>query len=654
MEFADIETVAVVGAGRMGAGIAEVASLAGYQVTLRDASEELVEAGYERVEAGLDRLAAQERIGESDAKAALDRIEPVVDLERATAEAEVVVEAVPEPEEIKRDVYDELSAVAPREAVFVSSTASHAITALSEMTDRPERLCGMHFFDPPVGVQLVEVVAGDHTSEDTLEQVERLAEAFGKTPIRVRGDPPGFIVNRVLVPTVNEAAWLLASGTDRETIEATATHELGFPRGVFGYADHQGLDVVDAVLSRLRREEGDAYEASPKLTERVEAGELGHRTGQGFLDHEGDRATPGTDAGSAEVERLLLATMANEVAKLVGAELADPTSIDEALVLGGRFPTGPAKLADETGLRELVDVLEERHAETDHPRYEPAPHLRERATTGGFYEPDAGSDVADPEYEHVRVEYPRDGVGLLVIDRAHELNALTPDVLEDIGAAVQRLTADEAVRALVLTGSGEAAFAAGTDSQTVSAATASLDAVELARTGQRVLDDVETGPLPVVAAIEGYCLGGGLELAAAADLRIAGSDAEFGVPELNLGLMPGWGGTQRLPRIVGEGRAKELILTADRYGASEMADYGFLNEVVPTGQAEARACDLAAELAAGPPIAQRFVKRAIHEGRDGDASEFEAQAFGHLAGTEDAEEGLAASRSDREPEFEGR
>jgi enoyl-CoA hydratase/3-hydroxyacyl-CoA dehydrogenase len=161
--------------------------------------------------------------------------------------------------------------------------------------------------------------------------------------------------------------------------------------------------------------------------------------------------------------------------------------------------------------------------------------------------------------------------------------------------------------------------------------------------------------MPVLAAIDGYCLGGGMELATAADLRIATERSTFGQTEHNLGLLPGWGGTQRLQRIVGEGRAKEIIFTADHYDAATMREFGFLNDVVPHTEFEAEAHDLAAKLASGPPIAQALTKRAMHLGQDDIEAglELEAQAFGHVLGTDDVMEGVAAFMEDRDPEFEG-
>ncbi|MFW6349879.1 MAG: 3-hydroxyacyl-CoA dehydrogenase family protein, partial [Thiohalospira sp.] len=205
MELADVTTVSVLGAGNMGHGIAEVAALAGFEVTLRDINEELVQEGYESIEWSLDKLVETDRLSAEEAEATRNRIEPVVEMEAAVGEADVIIEAVPEVLEIKTEVFGEVADHAPEGAIFATNTSSLSITELSAATDRPERFCGMHFFNPPVRMELVEIIAGDHTSEETLDLVTELADAMAKTPVRVHEDSPGFIVNRVLIPLLNEA-----------------------------------------------------------------------------------------------------------------------------------------------------------------------------------------------------------------------------------------------------------------------------------------------------------------------------------------------------------------------------------------------------------------------------------------------------------------
>jgi len=664
MQLEDVQRVTVLGAGNMGHGIAEVAALAGYDVALRDIEEEFVQDGYDQIEWSLGKLAEKDRIGEEEAEAALDRVEAFVDLEDSLADADVVVEVVPEKMAIKKDVYDEVVEYAPEEAVFVTNTSSLSITELSEVTDRPERFCGMHFFNPPVRMDLVEVISGKHTSEDTLELIEGLAESMGKTPVRVRKDSPGFIVNRILVPLMNEAAWIVESGdATMEAVDSTTKFDMGLPMGSFELADQVGIDVGYHVLEYMHEVLGEAYRPCPLLVEKVDAEELGKKTGSGFYDYENGGAQIPSDAIDAEIRKRLLAVMANEVAGLVGNDVADAPAIDRAVMLGAGFPDGPAKLADGEGLAELVDVLDDLHEETGEARYEATDYLREAAEAGGFHGGDGaegGDGAADGDavaaYDTLNVTV-EDRVGHVEIDRPHRMNTISGELLDELADAIDRLDADDDVRAILLSGAGDRAFSAGADVQSMAAGGAEpIGAVELSRQGQQTFGKLEESDKPVVAAIDGYCLGGGMELATAADMRIASDRSELGQPEHNLGLLPGWGGTQRLARIVGEGRAKEIIFTAERYDAETLAGYGFVNEVVSGDELDERARELAESLAAGPPIAQKYTKRAMHAGRtDGEAGlEVEAMGFGHVMNTDDLMEGVTAFMGDGEPEFEGK
>ena len=663
MKLEDVQRVTVLGAGNMGHGIAEVAALAGYDVSLRDINEELVQKGYDQIEWSLGKLAEKDRIGDDEADAALDRVDAFVELEDALDGADVVVEVVPEKMAIKKDVYDDVVKLAPDEAVFVTNTSSLSITELSEVTDRPERFCGMHFFNPPVRMDLVEVISGKHTSEETLELIEGLAESMGKTPVRVRKDSPGFIVNRILVPLMNEAAWIVESGdATMEAVDSTTKFDMGLPMGSFELADQVGIDVGYHVLEYMHEVLGDAYRPCPLLGEKVEAEDLGKKTGKGFYDYEdGDGAQIPSDALDDDVRRRLLAVMANETAGLIGNDVADADDVDEAVKLGAGFPDGPAKLADEEGLDALVETLDALAEETGEARYEATDYLREAAASGGF-RGDGGGDAGDaeggPTFEVLNVDVDADArVGHVEIDRPHRMNTISGDVLDELADAIDLLDGDDDVRAILLSGAGDRAFSAGADVQSMAAGGADpIHAVELSRQGQQTFGKFEESDKPVIAAIDGYCLGGGMELATAADMRIASERSELGQPELDLGLLPGWGGTQRLARVVGEGRAKEIILTADRYDAETMADYGFVNEVVPGDELDERAQELAEQLAGGPPIAQKYTKRAIHAGRtDNEAGlEVEAMGFGHVMNTDDLIEGVTAFMGDGEPEFEGK
>ncbi|MDY6764555.1 MAG: enoyl-CoA hydratase-related protein, partial [Halobacteria archaeon] len=548
----------------------------------------------------------------------------------------------------------------PEHTVFATNTSSLSITELSEATDRPERFAGMHFFNPPVRMDLVEVIRGKHTNDETMDLIEDLAEDMDKTPVRVRKDSPGFIVNRVLVPLMNEAAWMVHDGDATiEEVDSTTKFGMGLPMGAFELADYTGLDIGYHVLEYMNDVLGEPYKPCPLWRDKVDADELGQKTGKGFYDYdEGEGAEIPTDKVREEVEVRLKALMANEVAKLIENDVAPADEIDRAMKIGTNFPEGPAKMADDMGLDRLHSTLEELYDDTGEERYKPADYLVELAEKGeGFYGSGEADEEGEAEFETLKIEKTDDMVGHIKINRPHRLNSINAELVDELDGAIDMLEDDDEVRAILLTGEGDRAFSAGADVQSLSSiASDPLTVIELSRKGQRVFGRLETVDMPVVAGIDGYCLGGGMELATCADLRVASKRSEMGQTEFNLGIMPGWGGTQRLQRIVGQGRAKEIIFTAERFDAETMYEYGFVNEVVENDEFDERAYELAADLAAGPPVAHKFTKRAMNKGWENIEAgfEIESEAFGHIFNTEDLMEGISAFMSDREPEFEGK
>jgi len=250
----------------------------------------------------------------------------------------------------------------------------------------------------------------------------------------------------------------------------------------------------------------------------------------------------------------------------------------------------------------------------------------------------------------------RDGVAFVTVNRPDKLNALNNATIGELQHCFEAVGSDDRVRAVILTGSGEKAFVAGADIAELAQQTA-ITARPLALRGQRLMSTVESCPKPVVAAVNGYALGGGCELALACHLRTASETAQFGLPEVTLGIIPGYGGTQRLPRIVGKGRALELILTAQRVNAEEALRIGLVNKVFPAGQLLAETEKMVRRILGVGPVAVRFALDAVNHGSDmplADGLNFEATFFGLLAGTEDCREGMKAFLEKRPAKFAGK
>ena len=258
-------------------------------------------------------------------------------------------------------------------------------------------------------------------------------------------------------------------------------------------------------------------------------------------------------------------------------------------------------------------------------------------------------------YENLLVE--RDGAALIVtINRPSKLNALNTQTLTELGLVLDAASTDDGVRALVLTGAGEKAFVAGADIEELSVQTP-VTGREHARKGQALFDRIERLGKPVIAAVNGFALGGGCELAMACTMRLAADTAKFGQPEINLGLIPGYAGSQRLPRLVGRGRALELLLTGNPIGADEAFRIGLVNRVVPAAQLLTEAKALAQLLAGKAPVAVRYILDAVAGGLEmsfADAQTYEATLFGLVATTDDMREGTRAFLEKRKPTFTGR
>lgn len=259
-------------------------------------------------------------------------------------------------------------------------------------------------------------------------------------------------------------------------------------------------------------------------------------------------------------------------------------------------------------------------------------------------------------YENILVER-EENIALITINRPQVLNALNAPTIRELDAAIDELGADEGVRAIIITGAGERAFVSGADINELRALPGAVDAMHLSSRGQRVFSKIENSPKPVIAAINGYALGGGCELALACDIRIASDRARLGVPEINLGLIPGYGGTQRLARLLGRGMAKLLVLTGDHIDAQEALRVGLVEKVVPAAELMAQAKELALKLASKAPVAVDMGKRAVNQGSEVDLDRGQAIESSCIAlcfSTEDRVEGTSAFLEKRKPLWKGR
>jgi 3-hydroxybutyryl-CoA dehydrogenase len=396
-----IERLGVVGAGTMGAGIAQLACQAGFETAVHDPDQEALRSGIERVNQQLRRGAERGRWSEADAASAAERMREALALEELRG-CELAIEAAPERLELKRELFAALERIVGPEAVLATNTSSLSVTAIAAGSQRPERVVGMHFFNPPPVMKLVEIVAGDQSGAEPLALATEVAQRMGRTPIRAR-DAIGFVANRCVRPFNLEALRMLGEGIgSHEQIDRVYRLCGGFRMGPFELMDLIGIDVnLEVARSFYEQSFGEPrWRPHPIQARLVAAGRLGRKSRRGFYDYsrepyrdedpevhaerpildEADQEEIGGELAPRVMDRLC-AQVANEAAFALGEQVASAEDIDTAMRLGFNWPIGPLQLAERLGPARALGILDELR-ELHGDGYRAAPLLREAAATG--------------------------------------------------------------------------------------------------------------------------------------------------------------------------------------------------------------------------------------------------------------------------------
>ncbi len=643
-----IEKISVIGAGEMGHGIAELAAMSGFKVNLYDIEEEILDDAMNKIEWSLEKLVEKEKLSDEEFEKSLNRISTTTDISEVVSDVDLVIEATPENLELKQSVFEDIDKYSSEDTILATNTSGIPITKIAKGAENQEKVIGLHFFNPPVLMNFIEIIRGEQTSDETVKISEKFCDKLGKEHIVVRKDVEGFVTSRIIGPYMIEGAWQLHENkAEMEEIDAACKFNLGFPMGPLELADQTGLDIpVEGSEG-----EGSHLEIPPNQLEKVENEELGKKTGKGWHDwtEDGEGCTASPDQSDVFDPLPIVAPTINEAARLIQMDVADAEEIDLAMRMATAYPKGPCRLGDELGLDSIVETLEESE------RYDPVDLLLEMVDEGrtgkdsgeGFY----SYDSEEEEYFTIQFEKnSEEKTATITLDRPDRMNALNMEVFQELDNAFQKLKNDEKIQCLVLRGAGDH-FCAGADVSMLNNITPAK-----APNMPDVFSTLEELPQITVAEIKGYCVGGGMELAAACDFRIADENAELGQPEINLGLIPGGGGTQRLTRLVGMAKAKEIVILGENLTGAEAEDLNLVTKAVGRENLEETLNELVEKITSGPPIAQRLAKEAINKGEDAPLPSglaIEKTGFGILLGTKDAEEGIDAFLDSRKPDFEG-
>ncbi|MDP4199798.1 MAG: 3-hydroxyacyl-CoA dehydrogenase/enoyl-CoA hydratase family protein [Bacteroidota bacterium] len=559
-----IETVGVVGAGTMGAAIAQKFAQEGFTVILHDRTLGFVERGMAALKASLAEGVARKVFTS-------DQVEDILGRIHGTAEAtdlavcDLVVEAIFEDLEAKKALFAKLSAILRDEAIIATNTSSFSVSVLAKSVSNRARFCGVHYFFHAAKNRLVEIIPGECTSPETVQALQRFAFETGKDPIVCR-DRPGFVVNRFFVPWLNEAARLLEEGIAGENpAEATriidsvcrSTFQIGM--GPFALMNATGVAIAyhaERTLESL----GPLYAVAKVLRDQGSKGNPWE-----IAEDTADSAPVNPDVEQAIRDRML-GVVFFVCGELLAEDVCTPSELNRGARIGLAWRKGPIEMMQAAG-RDTVDRMINAIAK----RYE-SEVLQGIATA---FEP----------MQFVSLRYSA-RTAIITFERPEDLNALNEDVITQLSERFEEAARDPRCDTIVLTGTGKA-FVAGADIGFFikNIRKGSIERIiEFTERAQQVFDRIDRCPKRVIALLNGLTLGGGLELALCADEIYALKDAQLAFPETGIGIYPGLGGTQRTVRRTGKGIAKYLIFTGEMLGATDAAQVGLIDSVIESDE----------------------------------------------------------------------
>jgi enoyl-CoA hydratase / 3-hydroxyacyl-CoA dehydrogenase len=374
-----INNIAVLGSGIMGHGIAQISATSGYKVILRDIEERFLDNAMNKIRWSLDKLVEKNKINKQESDKIYGRIKPIVELKDALVDVDLLIEAVPEDLNLKKKVYSEVDQFAQESTIYSSNTSTLPISEISQLTSRPDRFIGLHFFNPPQLMKLVEVIPGARTDKSIVDLGTNFVKSLGKDPILCNKDVPGFIVNRIFIPLVHEAAYCLETDSKSMTqIDSSVKFKMFLPMGIFELADYTGLDVIHKATVEMYSRDKKVVNPHPKIEQLFSLGKYGKKSGEGFYSY-GDNSYERITLSEEEARQFdpirILSVAINNAAWLISNNVCTKEDLELSLKLGMGIRKDLFETGKEFGYVKIINTLKQLQ-ERDGSFYAPDPYLK--------------------------------------------------------------------------------------------------------------------------------------------------------------------------------------------------------------------------------------------------------------------------------------
>jgi enoyl-CoA hydratase/3-hydroxyacyl-CoA dehydrogenase len=551
-----IQKIGIIGAGNMGSGIAQKIAQEGIDVVMVDIKDEYVQKGMENIRKTLSKAVERKIFTEEQTGNILSHVKGTTNMNEVK-DADIVLEAVFEDMDVKKDLFKQLDKICNDKTVFASNTSSFSITELASSVKRNDQFVGLHFFYHPAMNRLLEIVPGKDTSQETITLANVFSQMIGKTAIHVT-DAPGFAVNRFFVPWLNEATRVLEDGlANIPTIDDAAKKVFKVPMGPFELMNVTGPPIAYHSCLGLGDKLGEFYLPSSFLKEQIDKGELWDLSGE-------------VDTSKADpVEERLLGAVFTVACTLLQENVTSLEDTDRGAKVGLRWRKGPFEMMNKYGIERSYEIVE--NFVGKYPKLKIPSNLKQQ------YE-----KRKNWSFNYVNLEI-KNNIAKILINRPEAMNAINETVIKQLDERFTIANDDPKVKAIVLEGAGRA-FVAGADiSYFIKKIKQNKvdDICKFTRYGHTVLNKIDTSKKPVIAKLDGLALGGGAEIALAADTIIATEKGSIGFPETGIGIYPGLGGTQRTTQYLGKELAKYLIFTGKILDAKTAASIGLIEYLLP-------------------------------------------------------------------------